>query len=146
MARNNQGLKKPKLGERTEVRTLAQKADSAAAFLCPLNAALSHKSHRGHTGHTVHGAHTGYADQQDTQGTTTEMTCWCFIWIQSWFYWLSWKFSPWGLGLQVERMALSHVIPNESASMLFESPCIPQSTSVAPCVITEDYWIWNPSA
>lgn len=32
MARNNQGLKKPKLGERTEVRTFAQKADSAAAF------------------------------------------------------------------------------------------------------------------
>lgn len=35
MARSNQGLKKSKLGERTEVRTFAQKADSATAFSLP---------------------------------------------------------------------------------------------------------------
>lgn len=52
MARNNQGPKKPKLGERTEVRTFAQKADSAAAF--PLSSKWSLEPQKPQGPHRTH--------------------------------------------------------------------------------------------
>lgn len=94
MARSNQGLKKPKLGKGLKSEPLHRRLTLSLHSLCPLNAALSHKSHRGHTGHTAHRAHTAHiahightghtahtvhADQQDTQGTAEEMTCWCSL-------------------------------------------------------------------
>lgn len=86
MARSNEGLKKPKPGKGLKSEPLHRRLTLPLHFLCPLNAALSHKRHRGHTGHTAHRAHTVHiaylghtahtvvhAGQQDTQGTAEEM-------------------------------------------------------------------------